>query len=142
MILDATFRIQTTIAGISANAIQTGGVRRTVAIGDATTDFNDTRGRFAAAAAAADVTIGADTDHGADWHCGRHLALSRLLTGFQDQTRIDALFIDTGQTCRTIRVLFAHWLRCRTTVHIGITEEVRWTTAHSHVVLWMTLGTW
>lgn len=142
MILDAAFRIQTTIAGISADAIYAGLVRRAIAIRNASTDCDNTLSGLATSAAATNITIGADTDHGTDWYCGCHLTLSRSLTRFKNQAWIDTLFIDAGQPGRTVRVQFANGLRLWATINIRITQEVRWTAADSHVVLWTTLSTW
>lgn len=124
VILDATLGVHSAIAWITANAAHARLVGRTVGVGDAAAYFHDASGGLAATAATADVTIWTDADHGA-YRCRRgHLTLGRSLTRLQYQAGVDALFVDAGQTSRTVRIQFAHRLGLRATVHIGIANEI------------------
>lgn len=141
VVLDTTLGIQSTIAWITADAIHTRLVGGTIRIGHTTADLDNTRRGFTASTVAANVSIGADADHGTHWNCWRHLTLCGSLTRLQYLARIDALFVDAGQAGWTIRIQFAHGLWLGTAIHIGIAQEVSGTAANSHVILWSTLGT-
>lgn len=141
MVLNSALSIRATIAGISADSVNTRPVRGTLRVADTTADIPNRFRRFARSASTAHVTIGTDTDHRTQWHRWHHFASRWTIAWLQGPTRIHASSIYAGQMRGAIAVQSAFRLWFWSTIHVWVTNHSRGTSADGHVIVRAAFGT-